>query len=163
MARQEDMPVLFEEEDLPRIDSFTEEHRFLSNFWYIPGGIRYRGLAANTVEHIYQALKTEDPAAQQHIVQLETPGQAKRAGQKVLMRPDWDDLKLGYMADLQALKYRNAELAPLLVATGDLQLVEGNTWHDTFWGQCSCERHRGSGENWLGSILTLERSRLAAL
>lgn len=36
------------------------------------------------------------------------------------------------------------------------ELIEGNTWGDTFWGVC-----RGKGENNLGKILMRLRSELA--
>lgn len=156
------LPPLFEDDEPDHIDRFADEYRFLSNFQVVPGGVTARGMTAPTTEHLYQALKTEDPEEQQTILELETPGKAKRAGRKVHVRPDWDLVKLGIMADLQAAKYQNPALAALLRDTGDTLLIEGNHWHDTFWGQCTCDRHRCDGENWLGKILMLERSRLAA-
>jgi predicted NAD-dependent protein-ADP-ribosyltransferase YbiA (DUF1768 family) len=36
----------------------------------------------------------------------------------------------------------------LLAATSPAELIEGNTWHDTFWGVCD-----GIGENNLGRLL----------
>jgi predicted NAD-dependent protein-ADP-ribosyltransferase YbiA (DUF1768 family) len=50
---------------------------------------------------------------------------------------------------------RHAPLAELLVATGDLDLVERNRWRDTFWGVCN-----GIGENHLGRILMIVRAEL---
>ena len=29
---------------------------------------------------------------------------------------------------------QNPHLARFLVETGDAELIEGNSWHDTFWG-----------------------------
>jgi predicted NAD-dependent protein-ADP-ribosyltransferase YbiA (DUF1768 family) len=40
------------------------------------------------------------------------------------------------------------DLKELLLATGDHELIEGNKWHDTFWGVCD-----GIGQNYLGKIL----------
>jgi predicted NAD-dependent protein-ADP-ribosyltransferase YbiA (DUF1768 family) len=51
---------------------------------------------------------------------------------------------------------RNPELRVKLLNTGDLQLVEGNYWGDTFWGVCN-----GKGENHLGKILMRVRKELA--
>jgi predicted NAD-dependent protein-ADP-ribosyltransferase YbiA (DUF1768 family) len=45
-----------------------------------------------------------------------------------------------------------------LLDTGDQDLVEGNTWGDTFWGVC-----RGQGSNWLGRILMDVRAELNGL
>jgi predicted NAD-dependent protein-ADP-ribosyltransferase YbiA (DUF1768 family) len=49
-----------------------------------------------------------------------------------------------------------------LLATGDEQLVERTTWHDTYWGICTCPKHGGVGENMLGRLLVQVRSQLRA-
>lgn len=77
-----------------------------------------------------------------------TPGQAKKLGQGVSLRPDWESVKVDLMRTFVRKKFENPFLRPLLLATGDAELVEGNTWNDTFWGVC-----RGRGQNWLGRIL----------
>ena len=43
---------------------------------------------------------------------------------------------------------QNPVLAEKLLATGDDELVEFNTWNDKYWGVC-----RGEGENKLGKVL----------
>ena len=48
---------------------------------------------------------------------------------------------------LQA-KFAVPQLRDALLATGDAELVEGNTWGDTYWGVC-----RGRGRNQLGQTL----------
>jgi predicted NAD-dependent protein-ADP-ribosyltransferase YbiA (DUF1768 family) len=48
-----------------------------------------------------------------------------------------------------------------LLATGDRDLIEGNTWHDNFWGVCSCPKCTFPPipqTNWLGKILVEERA-----
>ena len=50
---------------------------------------------------------------------------------------------------------RNTELAQWLRLTGDQELIEGNYWHDTFWGICD-----NKGENNLGKILMRVRTEL---
>ncbi len=50
----------------------------------------------------------------------------------------------------------NPTLAYALYNTGEVDLIEGNTWKDYFWGVCS-----GVGENHLGRILMEIRSSLA--
>ena len=55
---------------------------------------------------------------------------------------------------------QNEDLKQLLLATGDLGLEEGNTWHDTFWGVDAKTRE---GENHLGRILMRVREELAEL
>jgi predicted NAD-dependent protein-ADP-ribosyltransferase YbiA (DUF1768 family) len=58
---------------------------------------------------------------------------------------------------------RNPGLRDALVATGDAELVEGNSWHDNFWGVCSCSRCKNKeGQNYLGRLLEEVRASLAS-
>ncbi len=128
------------------IDKFSGKNRWLSNFW--PAEVELDGMLYSSVEHAYQAAKTlnmEDRALFQGI----TAGVAKRLGKKLVVRDDWNEVKIAVMTHLNLQKYQNhPELAANLIATGDQQLVEGNTWGDVFWGVCN-----GVGENHLGKIL----------
>ena len=71
------------------------------------------------------------------------------------MRPDWDARKLTIMHNLLVHKFEeNPDLVPKLLDTGGAVLVEGNTWHDNFWGSCICPRCSGErGRNHLGRLL----------
>lgn len=128
------------------IDSFTGENRFLSNFW--PSEVELDGMLFPTVEHAYVAAKTLDLEQRAEIATVATPGQVKRLGRKLVLRPDWEDVKLSIMEDLVRQKFQDPRLAKVLLATGDQELVEGNTWGDTFWGVCF-----NVGLNHLGLIL----------
>jgi predicted NAD-dependent protein-ADP-ribosyltransferase YbiA (DUF1768 family) len=57
-------------------------------------------------------------------------------------------------------KFADRDLADRLVATHPHKLVEGNTWHDQFWGDCHCGRCPGEGENMLGVALMELRDKL---
>jgi len=59
------------------------------------------------------------------------------------------------MTDLVRQKFSNPQLAKQLLDTKDFELIEGNTWGDTFWGVCS-----GKGQNNLGKILMQIRNEL---
>ena len=50
---------------------------------------------------------------------------------------------------------QHADLAEQLLATGDAELIEGNTWGDRTWGVCD-----GIGENRLGKTLMFIRAQL---
>jgi predicted NAD-dependent protein-ADP-ribosyltransferase YbiA (DUF1768 family) len=66
------------------------------------------------------------------------------------------DVKVKLMFVLVTEKFKqNPELKQKLLETGNQELIEGNTWNDTFWGVCN-----GQGQNWLGKILMLVRSEL---
>lgn len=137
------------------ITEFRGDHRFLSNFWFVPSGVHFGDIGAPTVEHLFQLLKTVDSDERTKILLAKRPGDAKIIGRTVTLRPDWEQVKLGVMAQLQASKYRDPTLREMLLATGDAELVEGNHWGDTFWGVDSAT---GVGQNWLGRILMVQRS-----
>ena len=133
------------------IDVFRGSYRFLSNFWGC--SIRFDGATYPTVENAYQAAKTLD-LRQRRPLENCSPGDAKRFGRRLLLRPDWEAAKLSVMRDLLAAKFRcGSDLATLLDRTGHHLLVEGNAWGDTFWGVC-----RGRGENHLGRLLMERRA-----
>lgn len=124
----------------------TERYKFLSNFY--PVEVEFEGYIYSSVEHAYQAAKTFSEKHRLDIYNCKTPGQAKRLGKKVPMRPDWELVKLDVMKDLLQKKFKSSYLAGLLKGTGDAELVEGNWWGDTYWGVCN-----GEGENHLGKLL----------
>lgn len=119
---------------------------FLSNFWFVP--VSLDGEIYRSVEHAYQAAKTLDPKERKMIQAANLPTQAKHLGKCVKLRPDWNDVKLVVMEDLLRQKFQHKALKDRLFRTGSQELIEGNTWNDTFWGVCN-----GVGENNLGKIL----------
>ena len=135
------------------ICSFAGEYAALSNFY--PKPIEYNNLLFDTTEHAYQAAKTAYQFEQLWIQAAETPGIAKRRGRKVTLRQDWEAIKDQVMLDLLRLKFKDPVLAPILIATGEELLVEGNTWGDTYWGCCN-----GVGHNKLGELLMQVRYEL---
>lgn len=133
------------------IASFEKEYRFLSNFW--PCEIRYGGITYPSTEHAYQAAKTRNMPHRENIAQAKTPGEAKKLGRCVEMRPDWNDVKDQVMLQLLLIKFTDTILMARLKETGTRDLIEGNHWGDFYWGVCG-----GRGENRLGKILMLLRS-----
>ena len=136
------------------IDLFRGKYGFLSNMYDAPfyeDGIKYP-----TVEHYVNAAKTLDPNEKKRVMISKSPVDAKSAGKTVTLREDWDDVKLSIMEHAVRLKFQcNPKLAYRLIATGNEELVEGNWWHDTYWGVCN-----GVGENHLGKILMKIREEL---
>lgn len=134
------------------IDRFKGRYFFLSNFYYSPITVclRYDGATTfPTVEHAYQAAKTDDIHKKRRIRRAETPGKAKRLGRSLELVPDWENIKVKTMEQLVLLKFTSSmSLTSMLLATGDAVLIEGNTWGDRFWGKVN-----GEGENHLGRIL----------
>jgi ribA/ribD-fused uncharacterized protein len=133
-----------------QIERFINEYAFLSNFHLAT--VRWDGKLWKSVEHAYQAAKTLDEEQREMIRATRTPGEAKRLGQAVNIRPDWDNVKLDIMRELIHEKFMNPFLRHRLLETGDAELIEMNFWNDKFWGIC-----RGEGKNHLGRILMDER------
>lgn len=130
------------------IDGFQGEYRFLSNFW--PAIVHLEGVKYESVENAYQAAKTIIPMERDKFRGLK-PGAAKRLGKKITLRDDWNSVKLEVMRELIVEKFNeHNDLNEMLMATGDATLIEGNYWHDNFWGDCFC---CGIGQNHLGEIL----------
>lgn len=139
-----------------KITSFSANNRWLSNFW--PVKVLLDGVMYPSVENAYQAAKTVFLPAREPFV-LCTAGNSKRMGRRLPLRANWEEIKLDVMRDLirQKFHFKNS-LGQKLIRTGDIELIEGNTWGDTYWGVCN-----GQGENNLGKILMEQRAILSAL
>lgn len=140
------------------INRFNNAYAFLSNFYHCR--IEYDGAVFPTVENAFQAAKyveNNKPAVYQEFASI-TPGEAKRRGRKLPLRRNWDNIRLSIMEELLRNKFADAVLKQRLLATGNHELVEGNHWHDNFWGSCTCDRCRNKGQNQLGKLLMKLRS-----
>jgi len=137
------------------IYKFQGEHRFLSNFYLIPDGIEYEGILYPTVEHGFQAAKSDNVDVRRAIAQESTPSLAKSAGQKVSLRDDWNKLRIPIMGELLCIKFNKEPFRLMSMNTYPDELIEGNNWGDRFWGVCD-----GEGKNWLGELLMEIREQL---
>lgn len=154
------------------ITSFRKEYNFLSNFYACR--VEYNCYVYNSVEAAFQAQKcpgsennfrnlTEEEAKLLDRPPIISPSDAKKAGKKVPLRSDWEDVKVHIMFELLVSKFTlNPDLKRALIATGDSYLVEGNTWHDNFWGACTCSSCQlRVRRNNLGELLMKVRQCLA--
>lgn len=134
--------------------SFTGDYEFLSNFYpsriTMPDGIDY-----DTVEAAFQAHKTHDLEMRRAVAFQQTPRLAKRLGRSLQLRDDWEQIKIQVMAECLRKKFSIPELRTELLNTFPAELVEGNTWGDTYWGVC-----KGVGENHLGKLLMTLRANI---
>jgi ribA/ribD-fused uncharacterized protein len=144
------------------IDSFRGKYKFLSNFY--PCTVVYDGWVCGSTEHAYQLSKTINPIERQVIQQANTPGEAKALGGPdfCTLRPEFEEIRGLIMLNLQRQKYAPGTLlAKMLLATGDQELIEGNSWHDNKWGNCYCPKCTLiEGTNWLGIFLMKVRAEL---
>jgi predicted NAD-dependent protein-ADP-ribosyltransferase YbiA (DUF1768 family) len=134
---------------MTQILQFRGEYKFLSNFY--PVDIEYEGILYSSTEHAYQACKTTNENTR-IIVSKMTTKCAKSFGKTIKYRDDWADVRVPLMKNLLMLKFQKEELKQKLLATGDVFIVEGNDWGDTFWGVCN-----GRGHNMLGVLLMYVR------
>ena len=140
------------------------EYKFLSNFHL--AFVYYEGLRYPSTEHAYQAAKTKDkykrsfftcapPITEENGVIIVHPimsaGEAKKAGQKLKIRNDWDKVKYDIMLSVVFDKFfRHLDLRQRLINTGDKYLEELNHWSDFYWG---VDFRTKEGKNMLGKVL----------
>ena len=134
------------------ITSFMDKWYFLSNF--SPAEVEYENMKFPTVEHAYQAAKTLDIPTRQKIQNLSTPNEAKVVGKTIELRPNWSKIKLRIMEDLLRQKFKEyTDNYFKLLQTFNRDLIECNTWRDTYWGV-----YHGVGKNHLGKLLVKIRN-----
>ena len=144
------------------INKFDGQYDFLSNFYETK--ILYNGLTYENAEAAFQAQKTLDIEEQKSFTNI-PPNIAKRKGRKVQLRLDWELVKDKIMEEICFAKFnQNKELKEKLLNTNNEMLIEGNYWHDNYWGICTCEKcqkeNKGKNGNHLGMILMKIRSEL---
>ena len=136
------------------IDEFKGNYKMFSNFY--PVIIFHSGVKFPSVEHAYVASKSKDRLFRYRISQIpeDQAGKAKRRGEKIQLRENWDMLKLSYMRRFLIQKFSYRQFRELLISTGDATLIEGNYWHDNYWGDCYCPKCGNiTGQNQLGKML----------
>lgn len=138
-----------------KIDSFRGKYMFLSNFY--EADVKYDGITYKNTEAAFQAQKVLDDEEKKKFSHLDARS-SKKLGRRVKLRSDWEDVKDNYMYEICLEKFKqHPDLLKKLIETGDSELIEGNTWHDHYWGVCN-----GRGKNKLGKILMKIRSELSS-
>lgn len=136
-----------------KINSFRDEYYFLSNFYEC--SVTYNGLTYKNNEAAFQAQKCINPKDREKFCNLRA-SKSKKLGRRVVLRKDWEDIKIKVMTDIVKAKFeQNEDLQKKLLATEDAYLEEENTWGDRIWGTVN-----GVGANNLGRILMNVRKEL---
>lgn len=149
------------------IGGFFEQYRFLSNFHECE--VWWDGLIWPSSEHAYMASKCEsyyqgfdkcptyDEEKYEYICQMSC-SEVKKWGRTVKLRDDWEKIKLDMMFQICESKFTtNKDLKQKLLATGDKELIEYNSWGDQFWGY---DVDKQKGRNELGKVLMKIRGML---
>ena len=137
----------------------TDEFGEFSNFAAFP--ILLKGVEWPTSEHYFQAQKFAGTAHEEAIRFASSPSMAARMGRERRrpLRTDWESIKDDTMREAVLAKFQqHADLAKLLLSTGDAEIVE-HTENDSYWG----DGGDGSGLNMLGRILMETRDKLHKL
>lgn len=129
------------------INEFQGEYRWLSNF--VECDIEYNGFIYPSVENAYQAakMKYKEDSLKFLIV---TSGQAKRLAKTLPIRDDWGNVKIYYMREFLIQKFSQKPFRDLLMNTCGLDIIEGNSWGDKYWGVCL---KTNNGQNNLGKLI----------
>jgi ribA/ribD-fused uncharacterized protein len=127
--------------------------KWLSN--YEETEVVFEGMIFNSTEAAFQAAKTLDLDERKKFTKM-SPSEAKKAGQTVKLRSDWESVKEDVMYQVVMDKYlRNVFLKEKLLATGEVHIEEGNHHGDRIWGTVD-----GVGLNLLGKITMRIRTEL---
>lgn len=139
------------------IMQFRGKRYFLSNFY--PHKFTYNGVEYYNSEAAFQAQKCINAEDKLVLSNMESPGEAKKYGKTVALREDWEYVKNDVMYSVLMAKFSSdGELKRKLLDTGDEELVEGNTWGDSYWG---FDLEKNEGKNILGKLLMQVRKDLA--
>ncbi|MFI2652648.1 NADAR domain-containing protein [Micromonospora fulviviridis] len=122
----------------------------------LPAAITANGRSYPTVAHAYWALSTSDPHL--HDQSAAAPGayEATKPAELAPRRDGWLEVRLAVMAALMRAKYlQHPELAQTLLSTVDARIIYTDL-DSPYW---VAGRH---GTNWIGRLLEVIRSELAA-
>lgn len=145
------------------IDNFRGKYSPFSNF--SPHTVLYNNILYPTAEHAFAAAKATNKEDHDWIASAPTATSAKHRGgprgengRTIQIRADWDKAKDLIMFEIVRAKFlQNEGIANLLLETENAWLIEGNWWHDDYWGMVRGADGQWIGQNKLGAILMLVR------
>jgi ribA/ribD-fused uncharacterized protein len=137
---------------------YEQKHYWLSNFSAF--AVEYEGAVYPTSEHLYQALKFEDPKMREMVRNERSAHEAMKLAQRLpeLYRPMWNKHKTAVMMTVCRLKLeQHPYIQKALLKTGERELIEASPI-DAFWGWGPDK----SGRNELGKVWMRLREELRA-
>lgn len=127
-------------------NSRDPETRWLSNFTRV--NVQLDGVIYPSVEHAYQAAKTEKPEERERIRKCWSAVDAKKLGKHVDIRPGWSNLRVEIMRNLLQQKFAQEPFNSLLRGSVGMELIHLAPWDD-FWGNGK----DGKGQNQQGVLI----------
>ena len=158
--------MLDDDMELP-IYRLIDDYYFLSNFSpakvVLPAEEKFNlpAMEFDTLENGYMAFRTVDLEVRKHIQSIK-PNQAKRMSinKDIPIRKGYTDssrfLSMVMLVN-QKFSNLNPQLIPMILATKNRRIIEGNWHNDTFFGFCL---KTGKGHDYLGLIIENRRKRL---
>lgn len=132
--------------------SFDGQFNFLSNMHLVGVHDTDNDILWKSSEHYYQAQRVTNRYSFAKVYSASNAFVSKKIARKLqdISKEQWDKEKVNAMRNALWFKFSSDlhGMKSLLLSTGDRELVEGNTWGDTFWGVCD-----GEGLNVLGNLL----------
>lgn len=117
--------------------------------------ITFEGVEFPTAEHAYQAGKARKPEVKEWLLNAPSPALVAMAAHGLYtwdIAPNWSTTKFDRMRGVLRAKFsQHEDLRKILLATGDLRLVESATVDNPvnrLWGEVN-----GKGQNMLGVLL----------
>jgi len=144
------------------INNFKEEkNKFLSNFYITSIPFYFAGYTWDCSEIPYQAMKATNESDFLLIANSKTPGESKKLGKKINISKNFNLYKVEIMWTILLAKFSLPKEKNMLISTEENILIEGNYWHDNFWGDCFCPKCKEiEGINTLGKLLMELRNEL---
>jgi predicted NAD-dependent protein-ADP-ribosyltransferase YbiA (DUF1768 family) len=122
-----------------------------------PAAVVIDSVSYATVVHAYWALAAADPETAERIRAADRPYDAEKLAEQAAIRADWPTIRIAIMARLLRAKFaQHPHLAETLLATGDGR-IEYTSFGSHYWNA-----YLGQGRNWMGRLLELVRSEIAA-
>jgi len=156
------------------ISQFKGRYEFLDPAYYCLA--EYDGELYNSAEAAFLAAQFDSAYFRSMFRNPVLPiWRARELAKKLQRRRDWTpELALAIMRQLTLEKFsRTPKLCTALLATCDERIVAENTWHEQFWGSCTCATQPGKygrrstcsvpGRNHLGDILMSVRSQFSTV
>lgn len=131
----------------PYTDNFYETDIYYTDEYYLDGKVPCK---FNSSEHLYQYFKCRtyddhDDHIKSFILSSKNPQEAWENGQRVPLRDDWEDIKIGMMLKANCLKFQNKELLERLKSTEGRLVLDGSTKFWNYWNGVILEYIRDVG------------------
>lgn len=124
-----------------------------------PSPLTYRGHTYRTVLHAYWAQAVAAPDDHDRIRDTDAAHDAQELGGSCPLHPDWSVRRVAVMTEILRAKFaQHPRMAEILLATGDAAISYTGFSESPFW----TDRGPREGRNWMGRLLELVRSELAA-